>query len=176
MKNSPKTRSGNSALWSFRISLQQVRIINPVFYMNFSLLYFSLLCSKAMTDRDFFCIDFMFWKITVLSLQASADKDSESPDSYVSSLSDRTDRHRTENPDRIRTADRHGAWDTGHDFPENPDKSETRTGHGQCCPPTVESDWLDELIRLHPSMFLVSVSKWVKVGFKSQSWIFDLKG
>ena len=27
--------------------------------------------------------------------------------------------------------------DTGYDFPENPDKSETRTGHVQCCPPTV---------------------------------------
>ena len=26
--------------------------------------------------------------------------------------------------------------DTGHDFPENPDKNKTRTGHGQCCPPT----------------------------------------
>ena len=26
--------------------------------------------------------------------------------------------------------------DTGHDFPENPDKNETRTGHGQYCPPT----------------------------------------
>ena len=26
--------------------------------------------------------------------------------------------------------------DTGHDFSENPDKNETRTGHGQCCPPT----------------------------------------
>ena len=26
--------------------------------------------------------------------------------------------------------------DTGQDFPENPDKNETRTGHGQCCPPT----------------------------------------
>ena len=29
--------------------------------------------------------------------------------------------------------------DTGQDFPENPDKNETRTGHGQCCPPT--SGW-----------------------------------
>ena len=26
--------------------------------------------------------------------------------------------------------------DTGQDFPESPDKNETRTGHGQCCPPT----------------------------------------
>ena len=26
--------------------------------------------------------------------------------------------------------------DTGHDFLENSDKNETRTGHGQCCPPT----------------------------------------
>ena len=26
--------------------------------------------------------------------------------------------------------------DTGQDFPENPDKNETRTGHGLCCPPT----------------------------------------
>ena len=26
--------------------------------------------------------------------------------------------------------------DTGHDFPENQDKNETRTGHGQYCPPT----------------------------------------
>ena len=32
-----------------------------------------------------------------------ADKDSESPDSSVSSLSGRIDRHRTENPDRIAT-------------------------------------------------------------------------
>ena len=26
--------------------------------------------------------------------------------------------------------------DIGHDFLENPDKDETMTGHGQCCPPT----------------------------------------
>ena len=58
-------------------------------------------------------------------------------------------------PDRIPTADRiktkksgqTDTWqkirtepgqqtDTGHDFPENADKNETRTGHGQCCPPT----------------------------------------
>ena len=32
-----------------------------------------------------------------------------------------------QNPDSWKT-------DTGHDFPENPDKNETRTGHGQCCP------------------------------------------
>ena len=29
--------------------------------------------------------------------------------------------------------------DSGHDIPENPDKNETRTGHGQCCPPTSDS-------------------------------------
>ena len=41
------------------------------------------------------------------------------------------------NPDRIRKADR-----IGYDFPENPDKNETRTGHGQCCPPTSGSNQL----------------------------------
>ena len=30
--------------------------------------------------------------------------------------------------------------DTGHEFQENPDKNETRTGHGQCCPPTFGLD------------------------------------
>ena len=29
-----------------------------------------------------------------------------------------------------------GQTDTAHDFPENPDKKETRTGYGQCSPPT----------------------------------------
>ena len=32
--------------------------------------------------------------------------------------------------------------DTGQDFPENPDKNETRTGHGQCCPPTSDYSWV----------------------------------
>ena len=31
--------------------------------------------------------------------------------------------------------------DTGHDFPGNPDKNETRTGHGHCCPPTSGQSW-----------------------------------
>ena len=44
----------------------------------------------------------------------------------------RIDRHRTENTDIIRT-------DTGPDFPENPDKNETRTEHGQYCPTTYDS-------------------------------------
>ena len=47
----------------------------------------------------------------------------------------RTDRHQTENPDRIWTADRH--WTR---FSEKLDKNETRTGHGQCCPPTSDEE------------------------------------
>ena len=39
------------------------------------------------------------------------------------------------------SADKDGeSPDTGHDFPENPDKNNTRTGHGQYCPPTSASD------------------------------------
>ena len=32
--------------------------------------------------------------------------------------------------------------DTGDDFPEIPNKNETRTGHGQCCPPTSDLKWV----------------------------------
>ena len=45
--------------------------------------------------------------------QTSADEDSESPDCSVLPLSGRKDRQRTENPDRIRTADRHRTGFTG---------------------------------------------------------------
>ena len=74
----------------------------------------------------------------------------------------RTDRHRTACFPKIRTesgkrtesrqteSGQTDTWqkiltesgqrtDTGQDFPENPDKNETRTGHGQCCPPTSAS-------------------------------------
>ena len=86
--------------------------------------------------------------------QTLADKDSAPPDSSASSMSGRTDRHRTafftqfrtesakraesrqiESEQKIQTEFRHRT-DTGHDFPDNPDKNETWTGHGQCCPPT----------------------------------------
>ena len=75
----------------------------------------------------------------------------------------RTDRHRTACFPKIRTesgqrtesrqteSGQTDTWqkiltesgqrtDTGQDFPENPDKNETRTGHGQCCPPTSVCD------------------------------------
>ena len=32
--------------------------------------------------------------------------------------------------------------DTRPDFPENPDKNETRTGHGQCYPPTSDNQFM----------------------------------
>ena len=46
------------------------------------------------------------------------------------------DRHTPDNKsqDKIRTSDRPRSPE--HDFPENPDKNVTRTGHGQGCPPT----------------------------------------
>ena len=74
-----------------------------------------------------------------VSEQTSADKDSESPDSSALSLSGRTDRQRTEFFLKIRTESGQRT-DTGQDFPENPEKNETRTGHGQCCPPTSVSE------------------------------------
>ena len=43
--------------------------------------------------------------------------------------------------------------DTGQDFPENPDKNETRTGHGQCCPPTSASHVL------HLNKYLTNVNQ-----------------
>ena len=80
-------------------------------------------------------------------------------------MSGRIDRQRVVffyNPDRIRIADRIEAGkirtyrhrtgfftkfrtesgqqtDTGHDFPENPDKNETRAGHGHTCGQTADS-------------------------------------
>ena len=63
----------------------------------------------------------------------SVAKDIESPDSSASSLSDRTGRQTTyssfsKNMGWIRTAKRIET--------KNLYKNETRTGHGQCCPPT----------------------------------------
>ena len=77
----------------------------------------------------------------ILLYQTSADKESESPDSSVSSLSSRTDRHRTGFFTKFSTesGQRKEFWqqtDTGHYFPEMPDKNETRTGQEQWCPPT----------------------------------------
>ena len=73
------------------------------------------------------------------SNQTSADKDSESPDSSVLSLSGRTDRHRTELFLKIRTKSGHrtesrqtesGQTDIGQDFlqnsGQNPDSGQNR--------------------------------------------------
>ena len=65
--------------------------------------------------------------------QTLADKDSEIPDSSVSSLSGilTADRHQTENPDRVWTADRHRTRFPGKSGQKR-DKGRTRTE----CPPT----------------------------------------
>ena len=51
--------------------------------------------------------------------------------------------------------------DTGHDFPEDPDKDETRTGHEQCCPPTsgLKQEVQSLIFRL---LFLRWLLRWVK--------------
>ena len=66
-------------------------------------------------------------------------------------------------PDRIRTADRMETDRIRTDrhrtrFPENPDKNETRTGHGQYCPPTsaIQSFILDFL--WEPSYIFLKIS------------------
>ena len=83
--------------------------------------------------------------------QTSADKDIESPDSSLAGWTELsrqlTKSRQTESrkTDRIRTESGQQT-DTGHDFPENPDKNETRAEHGQCCPLTFASNELMELI------------------------------
>ena len=76
--------------------------------------------------------------------QTLAGKDSESPGSTVSCLSGQADRQRAtfhifgQNPDSGQTPDRSvrkirttgQQTDAGQDFPENPDKNQTWTGHG----------------------------------------------
>ena len=52
----------------------------------------------------------------------------------------RTKPRQTDTGQKIRTESGQQT-DNGHDFPENPDKNETRTGHRQCCPPTSVSRW-----------------------------------
>ena len=73
-------------------------------------------------------------------VQTSADKDSESPDSSVLSLSGRTDRQRTEFFFlKIRTesgAQILGSRQTPDRFSGKSGQNEIRIGHGQCCPPT----------------------------------------
>ena len=86
----------------------------------------SKMIDHQLTDR--------FWKIDNFPRpQTTADKDIESPDSSTSSLSGlteffrkfRTDRHQTDNPDRIRIADRHRARFSGKSGQKR-DKDRTR--------------------------------------------------
>ena len=69
------------------------------------------MCSDVLFNRSLF--------------QTLTDKDSESPDSSVSSISGRTNRQRT--VFFLRSG-------------RNQDKGEKRTGRGQCCPPTSDSN------------------------------------
>ena len=72
----------------------------------------------------------------------------QTTDSVFSKIPDSGQNRDRQNADR-KTSDRKSGQqtDTGHDFPEIPDKNETRTGHGQYCPPTsaIQSFILDFL-------------------------------
>ena len=66
-------------------------------------------------------------KANKTSNQTSADKDTELTKSR------QTESGQTDIGQKIRIESGQ-LTDTGHDLSKNPDKYETRTGHGQCCP------------------------------------------
>ena len=70
--------------------------------------------------------------------------DRQTMDSFFSKI-------RTESGQRTESRQqKSGQTGIGHDFPENPEKNETRTGHGQCCPLTSGWTVLDSYKKFRP--------------------------
>ena len=104
--------------------------------------------STKISESDYYGVLYQGHTYELLNVyQTSADKDSESLDSFVSFLSGRTDRQRTAFFE-IRT-ESGKQTDTGQDFPENLDKNQTRTGHGNRCPPTFDGSDLQIMGIIH---------------------------
>ena len=81
--------------------------------------------STKISESDYYVVLYQGHTYELLNVyQTSTDKDSESLDSSVSFLSGRTDRQRTAFFE-VRT-ESGKQTDTGQDFPENPDKNQTR--------------------------------------------------